>query len=362
MEAVYEKLQQWHADRDVDVSFILKPHNVLYLAGYASVCSGVLTARDQEPVFCTLWLDGPEAKRNCRAPRMITYRFPEDRLIDRMIKTYAKLDRQTRRVGVEKDYLQLRDYEKLLNAFPNAEFMDMTPALDRLRAIKSDQELAHLRRAARIADEAMAAALRAVRPGVTEIDVAAEAEYVMRKMGSEGPAFHTFVASGERTLLAHPIATRRKILPEEMVIVDLGATWNGYASDLCRTTFSGQPSPERISRLELVQRAQEAAAAGVKDGVSCQEVYEGAYEVFAEAGLGDLLPHDIGYGVGLRQSEFYPIIEKGSQTILKQNMVVALLQTTAYDKRVQAPRVEDMFLVGRRGSERLTKHQQPSFR
>jgi Xaa-Pro aminopeptidase len=90
-------------------------------------------------------------------------------------------------------------------------------------------------------------------------------------------------------------------------------------------------------------------------------VYDTVYKVFQAKGLGKYLPDDIGYGVGLRQSEFYPIIEKNNHTVLKENMVVALLQTTAYSKKVGGLRVEDTFKVTKTGCKRLTTHIQNLF-
>jgi len=341
----------------VDVAFILKPHNVFYFAGYASVCSGVVASPDAAPVFCTLWLDAPEAKKLCSIPEVKGYRYPQESLTGKMIQLIKKTG-SPKRIGVEKDFMLLRDYEMLLGAFPNAEFVHITPVIDRLRAIKSDEEIDKIRKSAKIADKAMEAALQAVQPGVTEIEVAAEAEYVMRKLGSEKPAFSTFVASGSRTLLAHPLASRRKIERGEPVVIDLGATWEGYASDICRTTFAGEPTKEQVDFLRLVVRAQETAASVLQDGAISGSVYDAVHEVFEEKDLGKFLPHDIGYGLGLRQSEFFPIIEKGSSTVLKENMVIALLQTTSFSKTIGGLRVEDVFRVTRAGCETISGHVQ----
>lgn len=344
--------------RQIDVAFILKPHNILYFAGYASVCSGVLIFRDLEPVFCTLWLDAPEAKQMCAMSQVKGYVFPRESLVGKMIQVIKRTIPRAKTIGVEKDFILLRDYEILLGKFPNAEFVHISPAIDRLRAIKSDKEIQMICKSAQIADKAMEAALEAVKPGVTEIEVAAEAEYTMRKLGSEKPAFSTFVASGNRTLLAHPHATRRKIEPGDPVVIDLGATWEGYASDICRTAFAGDPTPEQIAYLRLIVRAQGAAVSVLRDGAISGQVYDAAYNVFQEQNLGKFLPDDIGYGVGLRQSEFFPVIEKGSSTVLKENMVIALLQTTSFSRKTGGLRVEDIFMITRSGSEKITRHVQ----
>ncbi len=174
-------------------------------------------------------------------------------------------------------------------------------------------------------------------------------------------AFGTFVASGPRTLLAHPHASLREIKSGDPVVIDLGATWEGYASDICRTTFAGEPTVEQRKHLELVLMAQSAAAGELRDGAISAKIFDAAHAVFQEHKLGNFLPKDIGYGVGLRQSEFYPIIEKGRQTTIKENMVVALLHTTAFKKEIGGLRVEDTFQVTKNGCERLTRHAQPTF-
>lgn len=346
---------------DIDVACILNPHNVFYFAEYAPVCAGVLIFPDVEPVFSTLWLDAPEAKQLCALANVTGYMFPQESLIGKMIELIKKGNPRPNKIGVEKDFMLLRDYEALLKEFPNAKFVHITPTIDRLRAIKSEEEIAKIAKAAAISDKAMETALHAVQPGVTELDIAAEAEYVMKKLGSEKPAFSTFVASGNRTLLAHPIASRRKIQSGDAVVIDLGASWEGYASDICRTTFAGEPTHEQAAYLRLVVKAQQAAASALQDGAICSDVYGAAHTVFEERNLGKFLPDDIGYGVGLRQSEFYPIIEKNSPTVLKENMVVALLQTTSFSKSIGGLRVEDTFKITQNGCKRLTSHTQPLY-
>lgn len=346
-------------EADIDVAFLLEPHNVFYLAGWASVCSGVVVFRDSDPIFCTLWLDAPEATKVCAIRKTAAYVFPKDSLIGRMIKLVQKVNPTPGKIAVEKDFMVLRDYEAVTSAFPEARVVHVTPLIDGIRAIKSPEEIDKMKRSAAISDKVMDAGLKAVGPGVSEMDVAAEAEYVMRKLGSERPAFGTFVASGSRTLLAHPHATHKLIQPYEPVVIDLGATWMGYASDICRTTFTGEPTKEQKAYLRVVVRAQEAAANALKEGALAGEVFNAAYGVFVEHKLGSLLPKDIGYGVGLRQSEFFPIIEKDNPTILKANMVVALLQTAAANPKIGGLRVEDTFRITSTGCERLTTAEQP---
>ena len=211
MEPAVDRLRQELEALELDATFVLKPHDVFYLAGYASVCSGVLLTSGQEPIFCTLWLDASEAREHCTLSRVGTYVFPEQSLLGRMIKMLKKQGGpEPKRIGIEKDFMVARQYEMLASEFPRAELVHITPVIDQLRAIKTPRELEHIKAAAAVADLAMEAALAMVAPGVSELEVAAEAEYVMRKAGSLRTAFSTFVASGDRTLLAHPIASPKQ--------------------------------------------------------------------------------------------------------------------------------------------------------
>lgn len=345
--------------RKVDVACVMKPHNIAYFAGYAPICAGVLFFRCEDPLFCTLWLDASEAKQFCQIPHILTYHFPTERLISKLVSAIKRRKQHPKAIAVEKDFMSLHDYEVLHGEFPDAEYTDITPYIDRLRAIKSQEEIKNICRSAAISDKAMKAAIEAVRPGVSELDIAAEAEYVMKKSGSDRPAFSTFVASGDRTHLAHPLASKRKIRQSEAVVIDLGATCEGYASDICRTTFAGEPKQDQLKLLRIVVRAQERGANALREGVTCGEVYNAVHEIFKDAGIEKFLPKDIGYGVGLRQSEFYPIIEKGSPTLLKENMVVALLQTTSFTSKIGGLRVEDTYHIKRGHAQKLTKCAQP---
>ncbi len=362
MSPSYVPLQAALAEQGIAAALLLKPQNVFYLAGYASVCSGVLLPAQGEPLFCTLWLDRAEAKEACLLPRLQTYVYPKQSLVGRLADLLQKELGIPGRLGVEKDFMQVRHYEMLQERFPACEMVSISPLIDRFRAVKDPQEIAKIKQASAIADQAMAAALAAVRPGVREIEVAAEAEYMIRKQGSLGTTFSTFVASGPRTMLAHPHASAKLIEPGEAVVIDLGPTFQGYSADLCRTAFAGEPTPQQVERLQVVMEAQSAARERLGDGAQAGAVYQAAFEVFQRHGLGRDLPEDLGYGVGLRQSEFHPIIEKHSQTVLRANMVIALLHTTAFSKGLGGLRVEDTFLVTQNGAQRLTRHQQELYR
>ena len=361
MEERIERFQKWMENQGVDVSIVLKPQDVVYLTGWAPVCSGLLVFRGFPPVEVCIWLDAPEGKRNRSPLQMVGYRFPESSMAEKMAHLIRERLSSPKVIGIEKDFMTVRFWETIQKAFPRALLVSVTRTLDEMRAIKTPEEIRCLKRATVMAEAGMKAALAAVKPGITEIDIAAEAEYAMRRAASEGLAFGTLVASGPRTLLAHPYASPRKIGRRDVIVIDLGAKYRGYSSDLCRTTFTGRPSIEQIHFLKILLQAQEEAFEAARPGAKTGRVYAAAQKILAAHGYDGYLPDDIGYGSGLRQSEFFPVILKEGQDVLQPGMVIALFQTTAYLRRIGGIRVEDQIVIGEEGYKKLSKLRQPLF-
>lgn len=359
MKERIERLKAWMASQGIEVSVVLKPHDVYYLSGSAPVCSGLLIFQKSEAVQVCIWLDGQEVKKESGFARVVGYRFPESSMAEKMAELIGKEGLQPKVIGIEKDYMTARFFETLQQAFPGAQFVSITRAIDEMRAIKTAEEIRCLRKAARMAEAGMKAALKAVKPGVTEIEIAAEAEYAMRKAGSEGLAFATMIASGPRTLLAHPYASARKVGKRDVVVIDIGAKYKGYSSDLCRTAFTGKPSEEQKKFLKLMLEAQQAVFEAARPGVRTGEVYAVAEKIFGAHGYDRFIPGDIGYGCGLRQSEFFPVIYRGGEDILQPGMVLAVFQTTAYLRRIRGIRVEDQIVIQKEGYSRLCHIPQP---
>jgi Xaa-Pro dipeptidase len=361
MQERVERLKGWMAAQGVDVSIVLKPQDVFYLSGSAPICSGLLIFRQTLPIEVCIWLDGQEVKKDSFCTRVAGYRFPEFSMAFKMAELIQKEISSPRVIGIEKDFMTVRFYDTLATSFPEVEFVSITRTIDEMRAIKTPEEIRSMKKAAAMADAGMQAALKAVKPGITEIEIAGEAEYAMRKAGSEGLAFGTMVASGPRTLLAHPYASSRKIGKRDLVVVDIGAKYRGYSSDLCRTAFTGNPSEEQKKFLSIMLEAQRAVFDAARPDVTTGEVYGAAEKMFAAHGYGKLIPGDIGYGSGLRQSEFFPMVCRSGQDVLQPNMVLAVFQTTAYLSRIGGIRVEDQIVIQERGYHQLSKLPQPIY-
>lgn len=222
----------------------------------------------------------------------------------------------------------------------------------RLRRVKEAGELALMRQAARIVEAGMAAARDALRPGVREIEVAAEAEYAMRRLGMDGRVFETKVESGPRSAMPSTYAGERRIEQGDLVLIDIGPTYRGYFGDLTRTFSIGAPGPDQRALLELVLSAQSAGIATVRAGVTGEAVDDAAREPIRQAGLADGVLHNTGHSLGLA-GDSLPLIAPGESTTLLAGECITV-EPGVYREGIGGVRIEDEILVTESGCELLT--------
>lgn len=225
-------------------------------------------------------------------------------------------------------------------------------AVEGLRAIKDAEELAWMREAAELISEVCRRTLRLLRAGMTELDVAAEIEYRIKKLGGSGPSFDTIVASGPRSAWAHARPTPTPIGKYELVVLDLGAILRGYCSDLTRTVFLGR-APGKIRRMyAAVLEAQAAAREEIRPGRRAWEVDRAARRALEKRGLGRFFTHSTGHGLGLEVHEM-PRLGRGDETILQEGMVLTI-EPGVYLEGLGGIRMEDDVVVTAQGAVNLT--------
>jgi Xaa-Pro aminopeptidase len=191
-----------------------------------------------------------------------------------------------------------------------------------------------------------------LRPGLRELEVAAELEHQARLMGAEGMSFETIVASGIRSALPHGRATSAQLPRVGFLTLDFGIILGGYCSDMTRTVHLGEPRAKERDAYEAVLEAQEAAVKAVRPGASCSEVDEAARSVLRKAGLADAFSHSTGHGVGLEIHES-PRVGAGQKAKLQAGMVVTI-EPGVYLAGEFGIRIEDMVVVTPDGGQVLT--------
>ena len=239
----------------------------------------------------------------------------------------------------------------------------LTPALvslplDELRQIKTDEEIALVREACRIADVTAEHIRRFIQPGMQEREVAAELEWLMKQQGAEKPSFDTIVASGARGALPHGKASDKVIVAGELVTLDFGAQYRGYCSDITRTFLvAGRYRHAEESPLyqvyQTVLEAQLTAVAAVRPGVSCQSVDAAAREHITRCGYGPNFGHNTGHAIGIDVHE-NPRFSPSDTTLLRSGMLLTV-EPGIYLPEEGGVRIEDVVLVTETGAEVLYK-------
>jgi Xaa-Pro aminopeptidase len=224
--------------------------------------------------------------------------------------------------------------------------------VERLRAVKDDVELAALGEAAKLISEVWTRVVRNMKPGVSELSVAADLEYGIKACGASGPSFESIVASGPRSAWAHARATSKLLKKNELVVMDQGAILRGYCSDMTRTVFLGRPS-DRVRRLyHAVLDAQQAAKAVIKPGVTAGDVDQAARQALQRYKLAKHFTHSTGHGLGMEVHEM-PRLSRNETVVLEQGMVVTI-EPGIYIEGLGGIRIEDDVVVTSNGARDLT--------
>ena len=232
-------------------------------------------------------------------------------------------------------------------------FQPAEPVLARLRMAKDEAELAHMRRATVIAERALAATLPYVKVGLSEHDLAAELVAQMLRAGSDAELpFAPIVASGPNAALPHAAVTDRALQAGDLLIVDWGAAYHGYFSDLTRTFAVGEVAAELQTVFAVVQAANAAGRAAARPGVTCASVDAAARRVIAAAGYGDFFTHRVGHGLGLEAHEA-PSMHGENQMVLEPGMTFTI-EPGIYLPGRGGVRIEDDMVITADGSESLS--------
>ena len=256
-----------------------------------------------------------------------------------------------KKLGV--DTLPIESWRSLSKAVGGEEKLEPINSLVReLRSVKDEEEIKLIREACRLASVGMQTAKEIIGVGLKEKEAAAEIEYAMRKAGSDGTAFDTIVASGATSAFPHGSNLERTIHECDFVVVDLGATYKFYRSDITRTFIASKATEKQARIYDAVKMAHEKTFEAVKPKIVASEVDGVARRVIEQAGFGEFFVHNLGHGVGLEIHEA-PILSPESKDILAAGNVVTI-EPGIYVPGFGGVRIEDTVLVTKKGAEILT--------
>lgn len=256
-------------------------------------------------------------------------------------------------LGVEFDTMHVKE-QKAIEKLTYDNLCDIGDSIRELRMKKDDHEIALMRQAVQIVEESLEATLPTIRAGVSEMEVAAQLEYEMRRRGSEGTPFGTIVASGYRGALPHGRASTKKIESGELIVIDFGAVYKGYVADMTRTIALGDVSSTLKTIYNIVKQANETAIAAIKPGMTAHDIDDIARKIIRDAGYGDYFTHRLGHGIGLSAHE-EPYLMQRNQLVLKPGMAFTV-EPGIYVQDVGGVRIEDNLIVTESGYENLMNY------
>lgn len=255
-------------------------------------------------------------------------------------------------VGFEQNRISYEDYSDLAQGMKGIRLKPLTGIVEALRMLKSPAETATIRASVQLNSAALEQALRRFKVSMTEVDLAAEIEYCMRRLGADGTAFETIVASGARSALPHAHPSAFPIYRDHLLLVDMGAAVAGYASDMTRTYAVGRLDGKTRRMYRAVLESQLAAIDAIKPGISCAAVDRTARETLRRYGFDKLFIHSTGHGLGLEIHE-RPRVGRNEPTKLEAGMVITI-EPGVYLEGLGGVRIEDTVAVIASGSEILT--------
>lgn len=287
------RAQRRISELGADAALVTSGVNVRYLTGMVSSNAALLLPVDGSSVLCTDSRYAGTAERECADIELVIQRDVEAALAECALAAGLHV------IAFEDREMTVQRHRALVGL----ELVPVDGAIDDLRIVKDEAELALLARACEITGEAFAAVLDRLRPGVTERDFAVALERVMVDLGADGPAFASIVASGPNGAIPHHVPGPRSFERGDLVTIDCGAKFAGYHADMTRTVAIGEPAAWQRGIYDLVALAQEAGVAVATVGANVADVDAVARDLIEGAGYGGNFTHGLGHGVGLESQE-----------------------------------------------------------
>ncbi|MEM0502282.1 MAG: aminopeptidase P family protein [Thermoplasmata archaeon] len=257
-----------------------------------------------------------------------------------------------KKIGISFSSISLKEFNNLRDKFNELEFVDIENELSGLRQIKNDFEISLIKEAGKIASDVAEEIINYIKEGITENELAAKLTYLIMKNGAQDNAFTPIIAFGENSAEPHYFPGKRKLRKNDFVLLDFGAKFKKYNSDITRTYIFGKASEKQKRIYEIVREAQELGIESIMEGKTGKEVDTVVRNFIDSTEFKGLFIHSTGHGVGLAVHD-HPALSQSSELLLKEGMVVTV-EPGIYVKGFGGVRIEDDVLVKKNGRELLT--------
>ncbi|MCR5542820.1 MAG: aminopeptidase P family protein [Eubacterium sp.] len=342
-------------DSGVSALLITDPYNLRYYTGFRGGEGYALITNKDSKVLITDSRYTEAAEKECYTGFTVRQYDTKISIYD-IMKEYISRDKVIK-LGFENESISYLMYSKLVDKLCGSDSqLNLEPLGDVLlvpRQIKTREEIELLREAEHIGDLAFEDILGILKPGMTELEVAAELEYSMKRHGAEGLSFDTIAASGKNSSMPHAIPSDKKLEKGDFLTMDFGCIYQGYCSDMTRTVCIGKASDEQKKIYNIVLSAQLSVLDNLKPGMMCKDVDRIARDYITAQGYGDYFGHGLGHGVGLYIHET-PAFNTRDTSIVKPGMIETD-EPGIYLPGKFGVRIEDMILITEDGCESLAK-------
>ena len=354
VQRAQERMRQQH----IDAYLILTHDDYFYFFGEDRVQPRAILPAGRPPIIVTFRGEEAEVRERLAADDVRVFGSVAQQMKD-VVEIMRELagPQGGPTVGVQMGFFTpaflLALFQKLN---PQVRIVDITPVMDELRLVKEPEEVELIRGAGELAAVGMRAAVGALVPGVSEREVAAEAEYAMRKAGGDGTATPVYVNSGVRSGWLHGSATGKPIHAGELVVIDLVPRYEGYCANLCRTFVIGSATDQQRALVETYEAARTAARQAMRPGVEMRQIDTAAKGAFDTAGYGEFYVVGISHGIGLSFEETpAPTIKPAEGRVpVREGMVLTVGHTVLSVPGVGGVRLEDTYHVSPQGLVPLT--------
>lgn len=343
MERV-NKVREKLVELEIDALLVTNMYNVRYLANFTGT-TGLAVITKEQAYFVTDFRYTEQAAEQAKGFEIIK----NEGLIFEEVARIVEKD-NIQKMGFEETNITFATYTKIKELM-NCDLLPITGLVEKIREVKSEDEIAIIQKAVQITEKAYDYILGYIKPGMTEIEIANELDFYMRGLGATGVSFDTIVASGVRSAMPHGVASEKKIEEGDMVTIDFGCYYKGYVSDMTRTFAVGDPGEELKKIYDIVLQANLRVTEAAKAGITGAELDAVARDYITEHGYGEAFGHTTGHGIGLEVHEGPAISFRNEEKLVVNNVITN--EPGIYIPGLGGVRIEDDLVIKKDGNVNL---------